>query len=133
MNCMVFELYLGNAVTLKIELYGVPTVAEGDWQHPCSTRSWVWFLVQHSGLKDPVLLQLWHRPRNSTCRRRAKKERKNWASPNILNLLKYMCSSCLFFFFFFFFATAYNGFDVGSQLSDQEVNPGRLSSENAES
>ena len=45
---------------IKVTKGGVPTVAQQDWQYFCSTRMQVQSLAQHSGLKDPVLLQLQH-------------------------------------------------------------------------
>ena len=45
----------------KIAPNHVPTVTQRDQQHLCSARTQVQSLAQHSGLKDPVLLQLWCR------------------------------------------------------------------------
>ena len=42
---------------------GVPTVAQWDLGHLCSTRTHVRYLAQHSGLKHPFVP--W--PRNSIC------------------------------------------------------------------
>ena len=69
---------------------GVPTVASQDQQHLCSARTQVQSLAgpQHSGLKDPALLQLRLRSdplaRNSICCRAAKKKKKK---RNITKLL----------------------------------------------
>ena len=64
---------------------GVPAVVQMDRQHLCSARTRVRCLAWHSGLKELVLLQLWHRlqlqlgsdlwPRNSICHGVAKKEK----------------------------------------------------------
>jgi len=65
---------------------GPPAVAQRDWQQPCSTRTQVPSLAQHSGLKDLALPQLWCRLqlrlrsdpwlRNSKCCRTVKKKKK---------------------------------------------------------
>ena len=70
---------------------GVPTVASQDQQHLCSARTQVQSLAgpQHSGLKDPALLQLRLRSdplaRNSICCRAAKKKEKEKKHHQIVN------------------------------------------------
>ena len=61
-------------------------MAQKDQQHLCITRMQIRSLARHSGLKHPLLLQLWHRwqlwlrsdpwPGNSAHRGAAKKEKK---------------------------------------------------------
>ena len=47
--------------TKNKEAAGVPTVVQQDRRHLWSSETQVQFLAQHSGLKDPVLPQLWHK------------------------------------------------------------------------
>ena len=75
-----------------------------DRQHLCSARTRVRCLAWHSGLKELVLPQLWHRlqlrlgsdlwPRNSICRGAAKKEKDPPAAPSPTLLLE--GSDCTF-------------------------------------
>ena len=70
----------------KDKILGVSIVPQMEWQCLCSARTQIQPPPWHSGLKDPVLLQPWHRsqlqlrsdpwPRNSICHREAKKEKK---------------------------------------------------------
>ena len=62
---------------------GVPAVSQRDGQHLCSARTQVQSLAWHSGLKDPVLLQLLYLklgsnpwPENSVHHGLAKKKKK---------------------------------------------------------
>ena len=71
---------------------GVLAVVQQDRQRLCSTRTQVQFQARHSTLKDPALLQLWHRSKlrlrsdpwlgNSICQGQPKNKTKHigWAS-----------------------------------------------------
>ena len=69
-------------------------MAQGYWRCPCSTRTQVLSLAQHSGSKDPALVQLRHKlrlrlrsdpwPRSSMCCRAAKKRKQNKRVPGVV-------------------------------------------------
>ena len=91
---------LETVVKFKLTMqFGGPAVGQKDPQHFCSTRTQVCSPAQHRGLKDPVLLQLWHRsqlwlrcgprPKNPTCHRVHKKEKKKKKDHHIVKKRKY--------------------------------------------
>ena len=53
-----------SSTCFKIHSLGVPAIVQGvknlTLAAQVSVEEWVWFPAQHSGLKDPALLQLWH-------------------------------------------------------------------------